>query len=157
MPGLQLFNAISLVNTSVQLWGIPKAVILHCGGNDLGFEPCGALLFHFKFAIAVLSRMLPGCSLIWSSILPRKKYRYSQNDHAMETTRKRINRGVRSYILRHGGYVINYPDFNDRHPSLFDQDGVHLSFIGQDIFINQIQSALETFIAHPYCYVFPYD
>ena len=101
--------------------------------------------------------MLPGCSLIWSSILPRRTYRYSKNDHAMETTRKRINRGVRSYILKHGGYVIKYPDFDDRHPALFSDDGVHLSFIGNDIFINQIQSAFETFRAFPYCFVFPYD
>jgi len=107
MAGMKLSNAIILVNTSVCLWGIPKALLLHCGGNDIGDEPCGALLYHLKFTIATLSRMLPGCSLIWSSILPRRTYRYSKNDHAMETTRKRINRGVRSYILKHGGTLSN--------------------------------------------------
>jgi len=157
MPGMKLSNVICLVNTSVCLWGIPKALLLHCGGNDIGYEPCGALLYHMKFTIAILSRMLPGCSLIWSSILPRRTYRYSKNDHAMETTRKRINRGVRSYILKHGGYVIKYPDFDDRYPALFSDDGVHLPFIGNDIFINQIQSAPKTFRAFPYCFVFPYD
>ena len=121
---------------------------------------CHCTIFHwfsFKFTIAIQSCMLPGCSLIWSTILPRRTYRYSKNDHAMETTRKRTNRGVRSYIFKHGGYVIKYPDFDDRYPALFSDDGVHLSLIGNNIFIDQIQSALETFRAFPYCFVFPYD
>ena len=154
MPGMKLSNHISLVNTSVYLWGIPKALLLHCDGKDIGGETCGAVVYHLKFTIAILFRMLPGCSLIWSSILPRRTYRYSKNNHAMETTRKRINRGVRSYILKHGGYAINYPD---RHPALYRDNGVHLSLIGNDIVINQIQSALETFRAFQHCFFSPYD
>ena len=157
MPGMKWDNLVSLIHGLVNFTGIPRAVLIHCGGNDIGDVPNGALLYHMKFTIAILSRMLPGCSLIWSSILPRSNWRYSDNDHAMETTRKRINRGMRSYILKYGGYVINYPDFNDRHPGLYNQDGVHLSFIGNDIFLNQIQSAFETFISYPYCFVYPYD
>ena len=44
----------------------------------------------------------------------------------MEITRKRVNRGVRSYLLKIGGYVIRHPDFDDKHPALFKKDGVHL-------------------------------
>lgn len=138
-------------------FGIPSVLIIHCGGNDIGSEPCGGLLFNMKFTIAIISRMLPFTALVYSSILPRRSYRYSSNDKAMEHTRKRINRGVRSYILKYGGYVIKHPDFDDRHKSLFCSDGVHLSFVGNDIFINQFQSALETFLDHPHCSVFPYD
>lgn len=151
-------DVVGTVNSIINLCSkIPHALILHCGGNDIGNVPCGALLYHIKFTIAILSQMLPNCSLIWSSILPRRSWRYSSDDHAMEVTRKRINRGVRSYILKHGGYVIKYPDFDDRHPALYSDDGVHLSFIGNDIFLNQIQSALETFIKYPHCVVFPHD
>jgi hypothetical protein len=32
-----------------------------------------------------------------------------------------------------------------------------LSFIGNDIFLNQLQSAFEPFIKYPCCFVFPYD
>ena len=52
----------------------------------------------------------------------------------MEITRKRVNRGVRSYLLKIGGYVIRHPDFDDKHPALFKKDGVHLSFNANDIF-----------------------
>ncbi|VDI02733.1 Hypothetical predicted protein [Mytilus galloprovincialis] len=156
--GMKWDDVVGTVNSIINLCSkIPHALILHCGGNDIGNVPCGALLYHIKFTIAILSQMLPNCSLIWSSILPRRSWRYSSDDHAMEVTRKRINRGVRSYILKHGGYVIKYPDFDDRHPALYSDDGVHLSFIGNDIFLNQIQSALETFIKYPHCVVFPHD
>jgi hypothetical protein len=50
-----------------------------------------------------------------------------------------------------GGYVIRHPDFDDKHPALFKKDCVHLSFIANDIFLNQIQGALETFLKYPYC------
>jgi hypothetical protein len=62
------------------------AVIIHCGGNDIGLVPCGELLFHIKFTIAILSSMLPGTSLVWSSILPRMKWRYSENIRNIENT-----------------------------------------------------------------------
>jgi lysophospholipase L1-like esterase len=42
-----------------------------------------------------------------------------------------------------------YPDLEDCHTSLF-KDGVHLSFLGNDIFINIIQGALEQFLLNPY-------
>jgi hypothetical protein len=39
-------------------------------------------------------------------------------------------------------YAIAHPDFDDSYSALCDDDGVHLSFIGKDIFINTIQEAL---------------
>jgi hypothetical protein len=48
----------------------------------------------------------------------------------------------RSYLSKIGGYVIRHRDFDDKHPALLKKDGVHLSFIANDIFLNQIQGAL---------------
>jgi hypothetical protein len=157
MPGMRWENVVPLIHSLINYRGIPFAVIIHCGGNDIGLVPCGELLFHIKFTIAILSSMLPGTSLVWSSILPRMKWRYSENIRNMEITRKRVNRGVRSYLLKIGGYVIRHPDFDDKHPALFKKDGVHLSFIANDIFLNQIQGALETFLKYPYCLVYPFN
>ena len=126
-------------------------------GNDIGLVPCGELFFHIKFTIANLSSMLPGTSLVWSSILPRMKWRYSENIRNMEISRKRVNRGVRSYLFKIGGYVIRHPDFDNKHPALLEKVGVHLSFIANDIFLNQIQGALETFLKYPHCLVYPFN
>ena len=98
-------------------------------GNDIGLVPCGELFFHIKFTIANLSSMLPGTSLVWSSILP----------------------------IKIGGYVIRHPDFDNKHPALLEKVGVHLSFIANDIFLNQIQGALETFLKYPHCLVYPFN
>jgi hypothetical protein len=40
-----------------------------------------------------------------------------------------------------------------KHPGLLKKGGVHLSFIANDIFRNQIQGALETFLKYAYCLV----
>jgi hypothetical protein len=62
------------------------------------------------------------------------KGRYSENIRNMEINRKRVNRGICSYLLKIGGYGIRHPDFDDKHPVLLKKDGVHLSFIANDIF-----------------------
>ena len=54
-----------------------------------------------------------------------------------------------------GEYTIVYWDFEDKHPSLFDNDGLHLSFIGNDIAMHAMQSAMEQFILTPHNYFFP--
>ena len=73
----------------------------------------------------------------------------------MERTRKRINRGISSFLLRLNCHVVKYPDFDDKLKRLFENNGVHLSLIGCDLFINTPQGALETFIANPCCHVYP--
>ena len=55
-----------------------------------------------------------------------------------------------------GGKAIRYSDFHDKSPSLFHDD-THLSIIGNDIFVNTIQSAFDMFICNPNIQVFPFD
>jgi hypothetical protein len=72
----------------------------------------------------------------------------------MERTRKRINCGISSFFMKHNCYA-KHPDFDDKLSGLFANDGVNLSFIGCDLFINTLQGALETFITKPCCHVYP--
>jgi hypothetical protein len=48
--------------------------------------------------------------------------RYSENIRNMEITRKRVNRGFRSYLSKIGGYVIRHRDFDDKHPALLKKE-----------------------------------
>ena len=48
-------------------------------------------------------------------------------------------------FIKYGGSTIKYPDFKDKYPELF-QEEVHLSFIGNDLFINTIQGAFDSSI-----------
>jgi hypothetical protein len=49
----------------------------------------------------------------YSNILPRRTWRYSNNTDAMERTGKRLNRGLRTYLLQNNSYAIAHPDFDD--------------------------------------------
>jgi hypothetical protein len=51
----------------VNCFGLPYAVLIHCGGNDIGIEPCGKLLFDMKFMFFVISQMLHGS--VWIDAL----------------------------------------------------------------------------------------
>jgi hypothetical protein len=77
--------------------------------------------------------------------------------HWINITIKRLNRGLRTYLLQNNSYAIAHPDFDDSYSALCDDDGVHLSFIGKDIFINTIQEALLICLRYPNCNVYPME
>ena len=64
----------------------------------------------------------------------------------MGRNRNRINREIIRFLTHQGHRAIKHPDFQDMSPGLFADDGVHLSFVGNDIFLNTIQAAMETFL-----------
>jgi hypothetical protein len=111
ISGMRWDKLVPIVHSMTNCFGIPKMVLIHCGGNDIGIDPCGKLLFHLKFAVYVISKMLPGSMIVYSNILPRRTWRYSYNTDAMERTRKRLNRGLRTYLLQNNSYAIAHPDF----------------------------------------------
>ena len=157
MSGMKVFDVVPLVHTMINLFGLPSIIFIHVGGNDVGAVSCGNLLFDLKFMLYVVSNMLPSTQVVFSSILPRLSCRFSGNLRAIDVMRKRINRGVKSYLKKSGGFSVVYTDFEDKYPSLFNEDGVHLSFIGNDIFLHSIQSALEQFIHTPHQFVYPIE
>ena len=74
--------------------------------------------------------------LIWSQILPRLNWRYSNNLAVMDKCRRRLNSSIGAHITRNGGCYIRYPDFKAIH-----------QFISTDvIFLNTIQGGLESII-----------
>ena len=85
---------------------------------------------------------LPNTTIIWSQILPRLKWRYSENQTAMHECRYRINNYIASFVTKLGGQVPRYM------PKLYisKSDGVHLTPVGNDIFLNILQGAVEYFM-----------
>lgn len=134
----------------------PTYFMLHAGGNEVGQISGSVLRNQLKQIIQILQFLMPNTVLIWSCILPRLQWRYSTNTKAMENVRIRINREIVNYIKQVGGKAIRYPDFQDKAPGLFSDD-CHLSFIGNDIFLNTIQGAFETFIHNPDESIYPRD
>ena len=89
---------VPIVHSMTKCFGIPKMVLIHCGGNDIGIDPCGKLLFHLKFAVYVISKMLPGSMIAYSNILPRRTWRYS-NNRCYGTYKKTFKQGFKDIFI----------------------------------------------------------
>ena len=156
---LILDQVMGLTRSLLQLEYAPSYFVLHAGGNDVGRISCLDLCNKLNGTDGIinqLQRLMPHTIIVWSCILPRLRWWYSENTKAMENVRKRINRELISFMKINCGKAIRYPDFHDKSPSLFHDD-THLSFIGNDIFVNTIQSAFDMFICNPNIQVFPFD
>ena len=118
MSGMHWFNMVSLVHAMFNAYSIPRALIMQVGGNDIGAWSTQELWYRIKFALYVINKhvtrlhtdifehitsLVMALFLIW----------------AMERSRNRVNRGVRSYLLKIRGYAIKYLDLDDGHKALF--------------------------------------
>ena len=142
---MHISSLVPIVQDMVNIYGLPFSLIFHVGANDIGLGPTRKVLEHLMFASYIVSKMLPNTLLAYSQMLPRKNWRYNTL-RSMERSRRRINRGIRTYFFKSNAPVIKHTDLQDGHQSLYNSDGVHLSFLGNDIFINAIQSFLEHYI-----------
>ena len=124
----------------------PKFLIMHCGGNDMGRLSVGDLRFAIIATMRQLACKLPQTRLVWSQILPRPQWQHQGKGKEREVGRKRINSAAGKEVILLGGCYIKYPDIVIDQSALFLPDGVHLSQIGTDIFLNTLSGALRTFI-----------
>ncbi|XP_048769305.2 uncharacterized protein LOC125675594 isoform X1 [Ostrea edulis] len=141
--GLELIKAVNKIKTLRQVGPSPTALLIHCGGNDLGKTSVRKIRLAINQLVHYLRQEFCSAHIIWSLILPRIAWRYTQNTKAMEKARKRINSFIQSRVCEVGGSIIHYPDISD-HPQFFQSDGVHLSQLGNQIFLNTLQGGLES-------------
>ncbi|KAJ8317540.1 hypothetical protein KUTeg_005444 [Tegillarca granosa] len=126
-PGMrweQVFNKIKHLITFIDP---PEFLLLHCGGNDIGSS-------------------LKSTRLIWSQILPRLEWRNEVNHRALNKVRVRVNRKIANFVLKNNGFYIKYPELIESNTGCFSKDNVHLSDLGNDLFLFRIQQALQTFL-----------
>lgn len=145
--GLEIVNAIQKLHILKQVGPLPSAIFIHCGGNDLGKTSVRKIRLAIIKLLQYLGREFPHAHIIWSLILPRLRWRYTENLMAMEKARKRINVFITNKVCEVGGSVVQCPDISD-HPQFFQRDGVHLSDLGNQIFLNTVQGGLEQIMCH---------
>lgn len=145
--GMRLKDLLNRIKLMLRYEEPPNYLVIHIGGNDLGEIKTGVLRNRLKHYVNNIKELLLNTTLVWSQILPRLTWRYSANIDAMDRSRQRINSSLASYIIRHGGHYIRYPDISP-NSTFICQDGVHLTDIGNYIFLNTIQGALEAFLVY---------
>lgn len=144
--GLSATRLKSTFNLMRSLEDDPSILVIHCGANDLGMVPLKKLRNYLRTSLAYIHNNIPRALLVWSQLLPRFHWRYSNNNKAMKEGLVRLNSCLSTYVLSLGGGYIKYPEIVLSSPELFASDGVHLSTLGTDIFLNTLQGGLETFI-----------
>lgn len=124
----------------------PDILVIHCGGNNLGYRKLHKLRRNIKTAVRKIQKMLPNCRIVWSQILPRQAWRSSKNTWALNAAAERINNYAGWLCVKLGGGFLRYPEIGWQEFGLFKADGVHLSSLGNDIFLYRIQSFLQDFV-----------
>ena len=151
--GMRIHDIVKTVKKLLSYEDPPQFLVLHCGGNDLGIESCYKVRTALVGALRELHQTLPGTRLIWSQMLPRLGWRNERHHAALERTRLRVNNRVASEAIQLGGGYVRYPDLVE-DPGLFIDD-VHLSHIGNELFLYRLQQGLQAFISSRNCTVSP--
>ena len=125
----------------------PYMIIIHLAGNDVDNKKLFTLRKKIDKDIDyILSTFYPAY-IVWSDILPRLRWRASGvPNSSLDTKRKRLNRFARAAIrLKQTGRIISH-EIDAATSGWFLPDGVHLSPVGNDFFINTLSEAIEKFI-----------
>jgi lysophospholipase L1-like esterase len=144
------------ITTMMKYQDPPTFIVIHIGGNDIAASKVGHLRNDVKNVLTWVARNLPNTLIIWSQILPRINWRYSENSDAMERCRYRVNNYVASFVIKNGGAYIRYPEIKVNNTCICS-DGVHLTYLGNDVFLSTLQGAIENFRAdnNPDNFIFP--
>ena len=134
---------IPMIEKSLLTQPLPQIFIIQLGSNDLGIVK-GKELIELILRLRTLYLDL---KLIWSEILQRRYWHNANKQVAIETSRKRVNLAIKNIFLDEiqKGCIIRHPNITVKEKSLFRYDGVHVSDVGNNIYLNNIQGTLEAF------------
>lgn len=124
---------------------IPAYIVVHIGGNDLGETRLGLLHYKLKRFMMWLSHKMPLTQLIFSQIVQRPIGTIHPTIKKIDKCRRRLNGSIGSLMVKNGGCYIHYPDIR-KTAQFISADGVHLTALGNGIFLNTLQGALEKFV-----------
>ncbi|XP_063401013.1 uncharacterized protein LOC134685303 isoform X2 [Mytilus trossulus] len=134
---------------------LPSFLVIQLGSNDLGILTSEKLFSDIECDLLRLHALYPALKIIWSDILMRRYWHNANCGQAIERARKRVNLRVKNLVLSIGGCAIRHSNIRAKESNLFRYDGTHLSKIGNDIYLNNLQGALEQFMRSGGPAVFP--
>ncbi|XP_041430762.1 uncharacterized protein LOC121397678 [Xenopus laevis] len=135
----KLFQTLTVM---LKTWGYPKVIVIHLGGNDIGFIKTIQLIKSIKQDLCQISLFMPDVYLIWSEIVPRLCWQ-SQLLKPLEKCRRKINHSIAKFAGKLNITVYRHHELENGFEGLFREDKVHLSEIGLDIFNVGLQNAVE--------------
>ena len=133
---------------TIQLLGLhlpcPRAIVIHVGSNDIGSVPCHNLRRVIRRDLFAIHNLFPTAVVIVSALLPRLNWdRSFILDDKVEKKRKLLNSFMKRLVSGMGGNFITHEEITADTPGLYRGDGVHLSDVGNDLFLMELNDALD--------------
>jgi len=85
---------------------------------------------------------MPHAMLIWSQILPRTNWKFSEKTDLIEICRRRINCTMGLYMI-YRGVVISNILIKNQLSKFISNDGVHLTSLGNNVCLNTLKEEFE--------------
>lgn len=121
----------------------PDLIVIHLGENDLVRSTGLSLLKSMKGDLGWILRCWPRAHIVWSALLPRRVWRGARKPGAIDKARKEVNREVAEFCAGRGISRLCHDLIVFEVPALFRADGVHLSFLGNEIFLSDLYDAVH--------------
>ncbi|XP_020644458.3 uncharacterized protein LOC110076555 [Pogona vitticeps] len=120
----------------------PDVLVVHLGGDDLPKLTGKALILDIIRNLKWLNAKYPTMRIVWSTIIPRLAWEGARNICNVNTARRRVNREVCRFVCSGLGSVIGHQRIQMNKSEFFRKDGVHLSDLGLDVFLEDIKGGL---------------
>ncbi|XP_053374622.1 uncharacterized protein LOC123531513 isoform X3 [Mercenaria mercenaria] len=120
----------------------PDIIFIHLGGNDMISKTQIQIGKIIKQDILYLHETMPDSKIIWMDILQRLSWDVT-SDNRIEYKRRRVNRWGRQHVKLCAHSDVLSIDMNVKRPELFLEDGIHLSELGQELYLDAVQNCIS--------------
>lgn len=146
--GLKWAGFRRAIETQAILCEPPKIIFVHLGGNDITSNPLVYILNSVQREFRFLRAAFPQTVLVYINILPRLDWRSQAYPiRSVENKRCRINRWARQQVERHARHLYLEMDIDSSTAGFFRPDGVHLSDVGLEFYLDYLRDAILTFVS----------
>jgi lysophospholipase L1-like esterase len=120
----------------------PKVIFIHVGGNDLTKHSVKFLLQLITETFDYIRQAFPDTPIVWIDILPRLQWGIPGDKvKGIKKKRLRINQFGRS-----AANEVLKIDIDEQTPGFFRADGVHLSDIGLEFYLDSLKDCILKYL-----------
>ncbi|XP_073419123.1 uncharacterized protein [Dendrobates tinctorius] len=121
----------------------PLILVLHAGGNDLCKTTGVELFTTMKTDIKRAVCLIPDMVVVWSDITSRTVWHGAKDLKAVDKSRRRINVKMATFVKENYGIAVHHHNLEEDISLYLRPDGVHLTDIGLDMLLTNLQDGVE--------------
>ena len=137
--GMRWDELVPLLETERRRRIAPQVLVIHVGGNDLGYTKGTSLIRRMIDDLALIMSIYPVTQIVFSYICERRVWMRGTCDAPglLDKSRRNVNKLVGSFLRQSGMSFLTHS--NIRHfMALYRKDGVHLNTSGNAVLMANI-------------------